>query len=153
MEKEIYENRDRIEILERESTNTIYEGRDIKFTPVGTVNFFVNSAHLHKNQLLEAEEMHKNLQALIDNGNVIMIRIVGSASIEASEEYNLILSNKRTESVRRYLLEKGVDGDIITTYSKGSSEAVVRDKIFEDLENVAPNPDDRYVKVYVLYSK
>lgn len=152
LEKEINNNKERIEILEKESKETIYKEREIKFTPVGTINFFVNSAHLHKNQIDQAEDMYENLNSF-DKDKVIMIRIVGSASIEASEEYNLILSNKRTESVRRFLLEKGVDGDLISTYSKGSSEAVVRDTIFEELDNVAPNPDDRYVRVYVLYSK
>jgi outer membrane protein OmpA-like peptidoglycan-associated protein len=95
----------------------------------------------------------EQIKALQEEGKLILIRIEGSASIEGSETYNLLLSNKRNESMKEYLVENGIKDDLITTSSKGNSEALVRDNAFEDIENTEPNPEDRYVKVYILFNE
>jgi outer membrane protein OmpA-like peptidoglycan-associated protein len=55
--------------------------------------------------------------------------------------------------MKEYLVENGIKDDLITTSSKGNSEALVRDNAFEDIENTEPNPEDRYVKVYILFNE
>ncbi|MGB1248798.1 MAG: OmpA family protein, partial [Chitinophagales bacterium] len=115
-------------------------------------NFFVNSAVLHDEQISEAEEIYNLMKPSLNKGEVVLIRIVGSASIEGSEEYNLLLSNRRTETMREYLVREGVDPDLIITSYKGNSEAIARD-IFEENDDAEPNPEDRYVKVYMMITQ
>jgi outer membrane protein OmpA-like peptidoglycan-associated protein len=40
--------------------------------------------------------------------NIVLLRIEGHTDSRASDEYNLDLSQRRAESVRRYLIEEGV---------------------------------------------
>ncbi len=139
--------------LKETATNTVYKGNQVKYAALGKVNYFLNSATIHSAQKVEAKPIMEQIKALQEEGKLILIRIEGSASIEGSETYNLLLSNKRNESMKEYLVKNGIKDDLITTSSKGNSEALVRDNAFEDIENTEPNPEDRYVKVYILFNE
>ena len=49
----------------------------------------------------------------------LRIRIAGHADDRGSDEYNLVLGNKRATSAKRYLEAKGIDGGRIETISYG----------------------------------
>jgi peptidoglycan-associated lipoprotein len=49
----------------------------------------------------------------------VMVRIEGNADERGTREYNLALGARRAESVRAYLISKGVAGGRITTISYG----------------------------------
>jgi len=152
LEDDFYNSQKLITELQESTTNITNRGNEVKYATLGKVNFFLNSATIHKEQAVEANAVLAKIDSLMQNNKLIMIRIEGSASIEGSETYNLILSNKRNEAMKDFLISKGVNPDQITLSSKGSSEAMVRDDAFEDLDNAKPNPEDRYVKVFVLYN-
>ena len=49
----------------------------------------------------------------------VMVRIEGNADERGTREYNLALAARRAESVRAYLISRGVAGGRITTISYG----------------------------------
>lgn len=59
-----------------------------------------------------------------------VVLIIGHADRIGSDEYNLVLSQRRADAVKAYLIEQGIDGKCIKTVAKGKSEPVVAcDKI------------------------
>jgi peptidoglycan-associated lipoprotein len=54
----------------------------------------------------------------------LRIRIAGHADERGSDEYNLVLGNKRAAAAKRYLEAKGVDGSRIDIVSFGEERAV-----------------------------
>lgn len=120
----------------------------------GQVQFEKNASNLYPSHKQQLDGIYNQLKPLIDGQKLVMVHLVGSASVEGDEDYNLILSNKRVENVRQYLIEKGVPEKLISSTFKGSSEGVVKnniedftkDKVTEDMINT----DDRTVKVYML---
>lgn len=53
------------------------------------------------------------------------VKIIGHTDSQGKETYNLDLSQRRANSVRRYLVGKGVDETRITTEGKGESQPLV----------------------------
>jgi len=60
---------------------------------------------------------------LLSNPNV-RIKISGHADERGSDEYNLVLGNRRAASAKRYLESKGIDGSRIETISFGEERPV-----------------------------
>lgn len=54
----------------------------------------------------------------------LRIRIGGHADDRGSDEYNLVLGNKRATAAKRYLESKGIDGGRIETISYGEERPV-----------------------------
>ena len=52
------------------------------------------------------------------------LKIIGHTDNKGSEEYNLDLSTRRANSVKKYLISKGVNQDIITSEGKGETEPI-----------------------------
>lgn len=50
--------------------------------------------------------------------------VEGHTDAVGSDEYNRELSAKRAEAVKRYLVEKGIDGSLVTAVGKGETEPV-----------------------------
>lgn len=66
--------------------------------------------------------LNQNIEVLKNHRNFV-IEITGYTDSRGSSIYNMELSAKRVNSVRRYLLSKGIsDGRIIATYSLGESK-------------------------------
>ena len=65
------------------------------------------------------DEVAKVIQ---ENPHVQQVSIEGHASDEGDEKYNLQLSKARAESVRQYLLKKGVAQDRLTSTGFGESK-------------------------------
>ncbi|MGB1316334.1 MAG: PorP/SprF family type IX secretion system membrane protein [Chitinophagales bacterium] len=131
--------------------NSSNSGSKVVYNALGRVNFDLNSATLHSAQKLEAEAIYDKIKEKTDN--VIQIIIEGNASIEGSETYNLILSNKRTLSMKNFLIAKGINPDLVLISSNGNSEALIRDNNYKSKDSVTPDPSDRFVKVSILVNK
>lgn len=52
------------------------------------------------------------------------LQIIGHTDNKGSEEYNLDLSTRRANSVKKYLISKGVKEDIITYEGRGETEPI-----------------------------
>ena len=75
---------------------------------------------------LDQDAVRADGQPTLDRKAAIMlanpglrIRIAGHADDRGSDEYNLVLGNKRATSAKRYLEAKGIDGGRIETISYG----------------------------------
>ena len=64
----------------------------------------------------------KNAKYLKDNPNSIL-KIFGSTDKSGSEEYNMMLSTKRANSSKNFLLELGVASKQIETINLGESKS------------------------------
>ena len=53
-----------------------------------------------------------------------MIRIIGHTDLMGSDQYNIVLSQQRAETVRRYLIDQGVPGNIMYAIGVGESQPV-----------------------------
>jgi len=71
-------------------------------------------------QLLDAK-----VEALQSNAS-IRIRIEGNADDNGSDEYNLVLSQKRAAIVNRYFTERGIDASRIQIVSYGEERPVCK---------------------------
>lgn len=66
------------------------------------------------------DEANLDRKAAIMTANAaVRLRISGHADERGSDEYNLALGNRRAESAKRYLVNKGVDGSRINIVSFG----------------------------------
>lgn len=66
------------------------------------------------------DEANLDRKAAIMTANAaVRLRISGHADDRGSDEYNLALGNRRAESAKRYLVNKGVDGSRINIVSFG----------------------------------
>ena len=67
----------------------------------------------------------------IDKG-VIVVVLVGNADKRGENIYNLELSQRRTEVVKKYLRDQGVEGEIILGFSYGEEANVSPDDLQEN---------------------
>lgn len=65
---------------------------------------------------------------LRDNPDIRGVEIEGHTDIRASDEYNYKLSQRRVESVRRYMIEKGIEASRLTAKGYGHNRPAVDDK-------------------------
>ena len=57
--------------------------------------------------------------AIMMANSAVQLRVAGNADERGSDEYNLALGNRRAESAKRYLVNKGIDGGRISIVSFG----------------------------------
>jgi len=62
--------------------------------------------------------------AILKANPALRIRVSGHADDRGSDEYNLVLGNKRALAAKRYLESKGIDGSRIETTSFGEERPV-----------------------------
>ena len=106
--------RDRIEILEK-------------------VYFAVNSDRI----LPKSYELLDNVaQVLNDHQEIPSISVEGHTDSDGSNDYNLDLSQRRSESVRRYLIDKDVEASRLSAKGFGEEEPIVAN---DSKENKAKN--------------
>ncbi len=71
------------------------------------------------------------------------VRIEGHTDSKGSDSYNLTLSQKRADSVKRWFLEKGAQGKVVfTTKGHGESKPIAPNK----KQDGSDNPDGRAKK-------
>ena len=104
----------------------VLPGKDIYLTPIqiGTtvridrIYFDFDKAIL---QPVSFKELDKVVKFMKDNPTVV-IEIGGHTDSKGTDSYNLNLSQERSESVRTYIIEHGIDPDRITAHGYGESQ-------------------------------
>jgi len=91
------------------------------------VNFDFDKSTIRKSDIAELEKATAFLQKYPDSKAVL----VGHTDSRGSEKYNLKLSQRRADAVKKYLADKGEKTDQITTEAKGESEPIADNKTKE----------------------
>ncbi len=94
------------------------------------VEFKINSAEL-------TDESKKRLDEVVDVINEYKgysYKIIGHTDNQGSEEFNIKLSKNRAESVKRYLVSKGIDENILSSEGLGSSQPITSSNTKEGRE-------------------
>jgi len=76
--------------------------------------------------LLTSNSKHvlKEIADLIKNSEITNIQIVGHTDNQGKDGQNIILSQKRAESVKKYLIDQGIPTSLLEAVGRGSSESV-----------------------------
>lgn len=95
-------------------------GEGIKITFREGIQFALNSAELSETSKTNLTELAETLKKY-DDTNIL---IEGHTDITGTRDYNMVLSEKRAESVSDYLKDLGVAGKRITTEGYGPDQPV-----------------------------
>ncbi|MDI1255465.1 MAG: OmpA family protein [Flavobacterium sp.] len=97
----------------------------VRITYLGSKIFFENNSDkLKVASLSQLDELTKILYKY-EGANLV---IEGYTDSNGSDAFNLNLSQKRTESVRNYLIEKGINAARLTGIGKGESNPIASNK-------------------------
>ena len=96
-----------------------------RITLIGTKIFFENNSDkLKVASLTQLDELTKILMKY-DSAN---LTIEGNTDSVGKDAFNMTLSQKRTESVKQYLIGKGISGDRLTAIGNGETKPVATNK-------------------------
>ncbi|MFH2094278.1 MAG: OmpA family protein, partial [Bacteroidota bacterium] len=108
------------------NTNIIEKDFKLKKIKVGTA-VKLNNIYFKKASAELLSESFPELNKLYDylkNNSSVEIEIAGHTSSEGTDEYNQNLSQNRAESVRAYLVKKGISDSRITAKGYGEKQPV-----------------------------
>lgn len=71
----------------------------------------------------DKESLNANVEILKDKGSA-KIQVEGHCDQRGGIQYNLALGEKRANAVRRFMIDKGIKGDRITTISFGKEKLI-----------------------------
>ncbi|WP_020652716.1 OmpA family protein [Massilia niastensis] len=97
--------------------------------------------------ILPAPKLDEIAAALQADPNVTDVDITGYTDRLGSEKYNLALSERRANSVRDYLISKGIDGNRLKAYGKGEANPLVTCNQKKRAELIACLEPNRRVEV------
>ncbi len=124
------------------------DGKLIKITSSADALFYFDSAELKPSSIRSLENIARNLQNTQNDPIVI-----GYTDRIGSENYNKKLSLRRAETVKIYLISKGIDPSRIFTEGRGESDPVTGNTCGENMKRKALidclSPDRR-VKVKMV---
>lgn len=112
--------KDGLEHVQRDFEDASMTDRGIMVTFDSDVLFPLNSSYLTDKA---KQELDKLIELLQDYPKASLI-VDGHTDATGTEEYNQWLSEKRAESVKKYIVEKGLSDDRVTTYGHGQSKPV-----------------------------
>ncbi len=84
------------------------------------------------------------VKVLEENPDVLLVEIAGHTDQQGPDDYNQGLSDRRTASVRQYLIDKGVGGDRLISKGYGESQLV------DEAENEEAYAKNRRVEFHIL---
>lgn len=108
----------------------------------GLALFDRKSAALNESGQALLEEQRLNAKELFENA--IYVEIVGHTDSKGSEEDNMVLSEQRADTVRDYLVSKGLDPGIVITAGEGETMPVA------DNDTKEGRAKNRRVEILVL---
>ena len=76
--------------------------------------------------IMPSPKLDEIASALQADTSITDVDITGYTDRLGSEKYNLKLSERRANSVRDYLVSKGVDGNRLKAYGKGEANPLVQ---------------------------
>jgi outer membrane protein OmpA-like peptidoglycan-associated protein len=97
----------------------------IRITFIGSKLFFLNNSD--KLKVASLSQLDELTKILMRNDGA-KLAIEGHTDSNGSDASNLILSQKRTESVKKYLIGKGIDGSRLTATGLGETQPVADNK-------------------------
>jgi len=83
------------------------------------IYFEVNKASIKPESLITLDRVARMVQ---EHAGIEEINIKAHTNSHGLEDYNLILSNQRADSVKRYLGQRGINTGMIRTYGYGQSQ-------------------------------
>ncbi len=108
---------DPVEIKPNQNLSDLTNGKEIEKL---TIYFESDQSYIEQNYIQKLNELLKEVKAT-KKENIHFV-IIGHTDKDGSDDYNLILSRKRAETVRKRLQSKGIDFDRIKTYYYGEWE-------------------------------
>jgi len=91
-----------------------------KLTLKGDTNFELNNANLTNAGRIQLD----NLIDFLDISIISNITIIGHTDSQGTDEYNQKLSEKRAESVKIYMLLKGIPNNLLSTIGMGENDPI-----------------------------
>ena len=85
------------------------------------IHFALDSDEIERRSYDILNEVARVLQ---ENPHIELVRIEGHTDNIGARAYNVNLSQRRAESVRRYLIDQGVDADRLSAVGKGPDEPI-----------------------------
>ena len=80
-----------------------------------------------KSEITEQSRAALDAKLPLLNANTdLRIRVTGHTDNRGSDEYNIALGQRRAETVKRYLVQRGIDASRIETVSRGEEQAVAQ---------------------------
>src|SRR5690554_2522299 len=119
--------RDGLEHVQRDFEDAAMTDRGIMVTFDSDVLFPLNSSYLTDQA---RGEIDKLIALLVDYPNASLI-VDGHTDATGTEEYNQWLSEKRAESVKKYIADHGVGASRITTNGYGQAKPVAANNTSE----------------------
>lgn len=113
---------------------------DRKFVINKKINFKVDSAELEPSSTLLLDQIAK----VIKNNKISKLLIVGHTDSTASEGYNIKLSYARANSVKKYLVSKGISEEALLTQGYGKRHPLAPNTTEEG------RSENRRVEFYIL---
>ena len=84
------------------------------------INFDTNKSDIRKADIAELEKA----VAFVKKYPTSQVSVEGYTDSRGSDKYNLALSERRAQAVKKYLVDKGEKADRITSVGKGEAEPV-----------------------------
>ena len=131
--------------------------KEIKLAPIkanqsivlNNVFFEFDSDKLTADSKVELEKLYN----LLTNNPSIRVEISGHTDSKGRDQYNLELSQKRAESVKKFLVSKGVKADRIVAKGYGETRPIARNKNEDGSDNPEGRQLNRRIELKVLNEK
>lgn len=111
-----------VQIDHNTNENDLVQGKELARL---VVNFESDQSYLEQQYIKKIDELLEETKAT-KKDNIEFV-VIGHTDADGSDNYNLILSRKRAETVRKHLSNKGIDYDKIKTYYYGEWEPLNSD--------------------------
>lgn len=116
--------KDGLKNVKSEFKDAVETVEGIKFTLSSDLLFPTNSSYLTDQAKLELQKLSR----ILKQDNTKKIRIDGYTDATGTEHYNVWLSEKRANSVKKYLEDQGISGSRMTTKGLGPANPVGNNK-------------------------
>ena len=104
------------------------------------VQFRTNSIDIEK----QYQEYLKYLAKSLNTAPTLEIEVAGFADRIGDDDFNMQLSDQRAKQVKEFLIEQGIEEDLITTLAHGETQPLHPE------ENIENNFFDRRVSVFIM---
>ncbi len=113
--------------VEKQKINELF-GKAIAAQPIlpskFTVNFQPDTDRLTDNTVTILDKVVADVQ----RRNAYLVEVIGHTDREAGDKYNAELSLRRATTVRQFLIDRGLQGDLITATGRGEHDPLVPTK-------------------------
>jgi outer membrane protein OmpA-like peptidoglycan-associated protein/tetratricopeptide (TPR) repeat protein len=128
--------------------------KEIKLAPIkanqsivlNNVFFEFDSDKLTADSKVELDKLYN----LLTNNPSIRVEISGHTDSKGRDQYNLELSQKRAESVKKFLVQKGIKADRIVAKGYGETRPIARNQNADGTDNPEGRQLNRRIELKVL---